>query len=135
MSRKLHIVRAIEPQQFKVWSNRISTAPLRFGIDPGQLQWFRQAPESRQALQDENLKIRQTMEEMTFSAWQQPEPLLVIELAAERNNYLLIGDRNQYVIVKAGQNIRKALSVACYTVYRPDLPFINFESLADRQAA
>lgn len=132
--RQLKIVRAVEPQQFKVWSDRVSTAPLHFGVPAEALQWFRQAPSTREGMEAENLKIRQTMEEMELSSWQQPEPLLVIELAAERNNYLLVGDRNQYVIVKAAQNIRKALTVACYSIYKPDLQFIDFKSLADRAA-
>lgn len=132
--RPLKIIRTVEPQQFKVWSDRVSTAPLHFGVRAEALQWFRQAPGTRQALRDENLKIKALMEEMTFSAWQQPKLISVIELAAERNNYLLVGDRNQYVIVKAAQNVRKALTVACYSIYKPDLPFIDFNSLAEKAA-
>ncbi len=135
MPPKLHIIRTIEPQLIRVWADRVTTAPLHFGIDPARLQWHREAPSSRQAMKAENQKIKEIAEQATLAAWQQPRPLPVIELAADKNHYLLIGNREDYRVLKGIQNARhRAVLVSCYTISKHDIAFIDFDSLTAEAA-
>lgn len=135
MPPSLKIVRIVNPQQFKVWADRVTTAPLRFGIDPARLAWHREAPGTRQDMEAETAAIKAISEQATLAAWQQPRPLPVIELAADKNQYLLVGNRQDYRVLKAIQNARHRPVVACvYTIYKPDLPYIDFKSLEDQAA-
>ena len=133
MPRKLQIVRTVEPQTIRVWPERVITAPLRFGIQPEAMLWFQQAPTSREAMEQENQKIRQTMEEMQLASWKQ-EPIPAVELAKQTNLYLLVGDRSAYVTVKAAQNARKVLVINCYTIGKHDIAFLDLSSLIDEAA-
>lgn len=130
MPRSLKITRTVEPQTVRVWADRVTTAPLHFGIDPARLQWHQQAPGDRQAMEAENQKIKEIAEQATLAAWQQPRPLPVIELAADKNQYLLVGNREDYRTLKAIKNAKHRPVVVCvYTISKPDLPFIDFDSL------
>jgi len=133
--RKLHITRTVEPQTVRVWADRVTTAPLRFGIDPARLAWHREAPGTRQEMEAETTIVRELVEQATLAAWQQPRPLPVIELAADKNQYLLVGNRQDYRVLKAIQNAKHRPVVAhVYTISKNDIAFIDFKSLEDQAA-
>lgn len=135
MPPSLKIVRIIEGQRFNVWADRVTTAPLRFGIDPARLAWHREAPGTRQEMEAETTIIKELAQQATLASWKQSRPLPVLEIASAKNQYLLIGDRQDYRTLKAIQNARhRAVVVSCYTVYKPDLPYIDFDSLQEQAA-
>lgn len=135
MPRSLKITRTVEPQTVRVWADRVTTAPLHFGIDPARLQWHQQAPGTREDMEAEAAAIKAIAEQASLSAWKQPRPLPVLEIASAKNQYLLVGNRDDYRTLRAIKNAKHRPVVALvYTVSKNDLGYIDFKSLLEKAA-